>query len=342
MKFLGLDIGGANVKFADGHGWAQIRPFPLWKDPNGLADVLRAGLFEWLAERGTPGGLAVTMTGELCDCFVTKTQGVSAILDAVEVVAGETPVAVYLTDGRFVSPAAAREEPLRVAASNWHALTWFAARFGPDNGLLFDIGSTTSDLIPWRDKVPHATGQIDPERLASRELIYTGIARTPICALVSELPWRGKLCHCAAEWFATTRDVYLILSEQPEDARDTATADGRPATQLFARDRLARCIGADRSLFTAAEAKAAAQHVAESQLRLLQHALVTVLERQPRPLERCVISGGGEFLARRVLHSLNWPGEIISLQEKLGEEVSLCAPAHAVATLAQEQLEQVS
>ena len=37
MTWLGLDIGGANLKAADGRGWAQIVPFPLWRDPDRLA-----------------------------------------------------------------------------------------------------------------------------------------------------------------------------------------------------------------------------------------------------------------------------------------------------------------
>ena len=84
MDVLGLDIGGANLKAAHTHDVARLRPFALWKDPAGLADALRGLL------RGWPPFdlLAVTMTGELCDCFESKRQGVAAILDAVEAAAG--------------------------------------------------------------------------------------------------------------------------------------------------------------------------------------------------------------------------------------------------------------
>ena len=33
MSWLGIDIGGANLKAADGRGWAQSVPYPLWRNP---------------------------------------------------------------------------------------------------------------------------------------------------------------------------------------------------------------------------------------------------------------------------------------------------------------------
>ena len=41
MNWLGLDIGGANIKIADGNGFAMQRGFPLWKSPEKLAQTLR-------------------------------------------------------------------------------------------------------------------------------------------------------------------------------------------------------------------------------------------------------------------------------------------------------------
>ncbi len=83
MTWLGLDIGGANLKAADGRGWAHSVPFALWRNPQGLIGAL-AALVETApaAER-----LAVTMTGELCDCFRSKAEGVRHILAAVVQVA---------------------------------------------------------------------------------------------------------------------------------------------------------------------------------------------------------------------------------------------------------------
>src|SRR5262245_28908054 len=97
---LGLDIGGANLKAAHATGATRLRPFALWKDPRGLAGALR----DLLAGLPAADALAVTMTGELCDCFPSKREGVHAILDAVADVAEGRDVRVWRTDGRLVPP----------------------------------------------------------------------------------------------------------------------------------------------------------------------------------------------------------------------------------------------
>src|SRR5262245_12683386 len=101
LSVLGLDIGGANLKAAHVRGSARSIPFALWKSPGGLANALR----QLLACFSHFDLLAVTMTGELCDCFETKTQGVEAILDAVVVASPGVPIRVWQTTGRFTDPA---------------------------------------------------------------------------------------------------------------------------------------------------------------------------------------------------------------------------------------------
>src|SRR5437764_9911731 len=108
--FLGLDVGGANLKAAHGGGAARLQPFELWKNPHGLADALR-GLLDTMPPFDA---LAVTMTGELCDCFETRREGVAAILDAVETVAAGRPVRVWRSDCRLVALAEAPATPLHI------------------------------------------------------------------------------------------------------------------------------------------------------------------------------------------------------------------------------------
>ena len=331
MQFLGLDIGGANLKAADGGGFATSLPFPLWQKPHELAPALG----ELIAAAPRCDGLAVTMTGELADCFETKQAGVNCILDAVEEAAGPRRLRVYLTSGDFVASAEARERWLEAAASNWHALASLAAKYCEHgDGLLLDIGSTTTDIIPIRGGSVAAVGRTDPERLLSGELVYTGIERSPACAVAQSIPWRGADCPLAQELFATMRDVYLLLGDVSEDPHDRNTADGRPATRAAAHVRLARMICGDSTMFAPAEARAAAKAVARRQIAALCTAARRGLDQHPRSTRTAVISGGGEFLARRVLDSIGWGGPIVALSQQLGPGASRCAPAHAVATLA--------
>jgi len=326
-RVLGLDIGGANLKAAHSAGGCCIKPFELWKNPAGLTAALKV----LLAEMTPSDVLAVTMTGELCDCFATKREGVLAILEAVECVAGRVPVRVWQTDGRLVPLAEARSAPLLAAAANWLALATFAGRFIPKGpGLVIDIGSTTTDIIPLYDGRPIPSGRTDRERLASRELVYTGVRRTPLCALLGP--------PHAAEFFATTLDGYLILECIAEDGSDHGTADGRPATREAAHARLARMFCADAETCTLDDTRALALQARSCQETLIRTAVESVQSRLPKGAVKALAAGSGEFLAADVLAGFGHI-QATSLARLLKPEVSEAACAYAVAVLAAEMLE---
>lgn len=334
MKWLALDIGGANLKAADGEGFAVSQPFPLWQNSRHLTDALRA----LIALVPRVDHIAVTMTGELADCFETKAHGVTFILKAVQVAADGRHTRVYLVNGHLVSLQTAMRQALLVAASNWHALASFAGRYAPSGvGLLVDIGSTTCDLIPLVDGLPVTIGKTDPNRMINGELIYTGVERAPVCAITQLVPWRGKKCPLAHESFATMWDAYLVLDDLPEEPNSMHTADGRPATKAAARDRLARSICADREMFNDTDALLMAEALAAAQLRKISAIATQLVARLVSPPTSAVICGRGEFLARRMLEQIKLDAKIVSLTQELGPELSQCAPAHALAVLARER-----
>jgi probable H4MPT-linked C1 transfer pathway protein len=351
---LGLDIGGANLKAATPDKRAASVPFALWKQP----DRLPAALAELVARFPDAEELAVTMTGELCDCFETKRDGVSAIIAAVRFASGGRRIRVWSTDGAFVTADEAKADHLKVAAANWHALATLAGQYVPTGrAILIDVGSTTADIIPILDGTPVPQGRTDADRLRSWELVYTGVRRTPVCALTG---WGG-----AAEFFATTLDVYLTLGFVPEDPADRDTADGRPATRGCARARLCRMLGGDAETVPEERTRDLAgwvygeqvdrlrrcEQVVRDRLRAMPTRAVSFASRlydevDPRDRDRPVThiaSGSGEFLARRVVGHPDVDVEDggassdgISLGDRLGPAVSACAPAYAVAVLAAE------
>jgi probable H4MPT-linked C1 transfer pathway protein len=327
---IGLDIGGANLKAVQPDSQARSRAFPLWKSPEQLGNALRNLLDGW-----QPAQLALTMTGELCDCFRTKREGVERILIEVQCAFPGIPARVWSTQGRFISCDEARREYMRVAAANWHALATLAGRTwlrDIRSALLIDTGSTTTDIIPiWMGK-PTAAGLTDPERMHSSELIYTGAKRSPVCALFSE--------GVAAELFATALDVYLLLGMIPDDPECRDTADGQPATAINAHARLSRMLGGDPEITRLSQTRQLALNASARQRRILAKAIEIVATRLPEPPEAVLFSGSGEFLAR-----LAWadyanevrPARLMSLSEIVGEEISAAACAYAVARLAEEE-----
>ncbi len=333
MNWLGIDIGGANLKLSDGDGWASSLAFALWKQPQELSAAIR----RLLTDAPASDGLAVTMTGELADCFTTKAEGVHFILDAASTAAAARDLRVYLTDGRFVPPPLARTSLLSAAASNWHALARFSGRYAPvGSALLIDLGSTTCDIIPLVDGQLRASGHTDTSRLLAGELVYTGIERSPVCAIIVRVPYRGQLCPVAQELFATARDVYLVLEELAEQPHNTDTADGRPATRAAALARLGRVICADGEEFNEQDGVSLADAVAEAQAARLAGAVQQVRQRLPTPPATVILAGHGDFLVRRVLGKCGISAPIVSLAEKLGSELSRCATAYALAVLARE------
>jgi (4-(4-[2-(gamma-L-glutamylamino)ethyl]phenoxymethyl)furan-2-yl)methanamine synthase len=325
MATLGLDIGGANLKAAFAGGAARSVPFALWKAPDELAEKLARLLAE-----APHDALAVTMTGELCDCFATKREGVHFIVDSVVKAGSRAPVRVWSTAGRFVSVDQARADPWRVASANWHALATFAGRFVPEgSALLMDIGSTTTDIIPLLEGRPVPNGFTDPERLAGGELVYTGVRRTPLCAVLG--------VDVAAEWFATTLDAYVLLGMIYEDSGKRETADGRPATAVCAHARLARMLCSDTERFTREMADELARRVHALQVDRVLTQMRRVASTLPEQPTAVVVAGEGEFLARTVIECSELPiGAVVSLNDRIGAEASQAACAYAVARLADE------
>jgi len=117
-----------------------------------------------------------------------------------------------------------------VAASNWHALAqWIARHVVADSEnlrLVLDIGSTTVDVIPVVGRRVATTARCDSERLRMRQLIYTGVGRTPIAAILSSATFDGVHWPLVAERFATSDDAYVVLGIVP--AADPKCSDSPP------------------------------------------------------------------------------------------------------------------
>ena len=338
MQWLALDIGGANIKVADGRDYAVSQPFPLWRRSEQLPQFLR----RLIADSPACQRLAITMTGELADCFETKAESVKSILEAVKEAADGRHTRVYLNDGRLVTPQVASRSPELVAAANWHALACFAGRFVPQGrSISLDIGSTTTDIIPLQDGIPIARGSTDTQRLSTGELYYSGVQRNPVCGVAQTATYRGTAIPLAQEYFASIGDVYLILGELAEAPTNVETADGRPATKKNARARLSRMVCAGVDEFNHRDAVNLAQSIANYQQSQITQHVDQVVEALSGPLESIVISGMGEFMARRIAlarfpNADNEAPPIVSLKSEISLAASIAATAHALAVLARE------
>jgi (4-(4-[2-(gamma-L-glutamylamino)ethyl]phenoxymethyl)furan-2-yl)methanamine synthase len=328
---VGWDIGGVNTKVARVDGGAVTavvsRPYEIQRDPGALVPLLR----EMLADVGVAEAAphAVTMTAELSQLFRTKREGVRFVLESVEAAFPDASVHVYTVEGGFLSPAAARERPLSVAAANWAATARAVAIHHPD-ALLVDIGTTTTDVVPIVGGQVAAVGHTDPERLIAAELVYTGALRTPAEAIASYVPLGDGLAGVSAEGFALSGDVHVWRGDLRPSDYSCPTPDGRPATRDFVGERLARVVCADREMLDDAAIWRVADALALAQVRSIQAAMQRVLEPHPS-IRVVVVTGLGAFLGNAAAHALDL--EVVPLSHQLGDAGARCAPAVAVALL---------
>ena len=236
-------------------------------------------------------------------------------------------------DGRFYPPSEVAKRPLLFAAANWLATGLLVAQHFRD-GLLVDIGSTTTDIIPLSAGQVVATGRNDPERLVRGELLYTGVLRTPVFAVVQQVPLWGRWCPVAAEFFATMQDVYLWLERLTPQECTSPTADGRSLSIQFCAERLARVVCADTELLAPEEITVLARYVAQTQLHQITRAIAQVCS--ATGVNGPVIGVGvGAFMAEQAAQQLDLA--FIQPVDLLGTQGSTVAPAAAVAFLLAQQ-----
>ena len=334
---IGWDIGGAHLKAARvKHGRVEAvvqAATPLWL---GL-DSLEAALDALRAELGPADRHAITMTGELCDVFASRREGVAGLAAIAADRLAPASLSLYAGRAGFVELGEAAQHAADIASANWHASAALVALKLRD-ALFIDIGSTTTDIIPVVAGRVAAIGYSDAERLASGELLYTGMTRSFVMSLASRAPFRGAWTPLMNEYFAGSADVHRILGDLPDGADKMATADGREKTVEASRARLARMIGREADEGAASEWDGLAAWFAEAQIRQIADAASLRLSRNDVAVAAPVITAGvGEGVAaeaaRRLRRSCIGFSSLISAPA----EASHCAPAVAVALLATDE-----
>jgi probable H4MPT-linked C1 transfer pathway protein len=330
---IGWDIGGAHLKAARvKHGRVEAvvqAATPLWL---GL-DSLHAAFDVLSAQLGHADRHVITMTGELCDAFPSRREGVAGL--AAIVANHLSPAAPSLYAGRagFVELGEAGSHAIDIASANWHASAALLALKLPD-ALFIDIGSTTTDIIPIVGSQVAAVGYTDAERLAGGELVYTGMTRSFVMSLASRAPFRGAWTPLMNEYFASSADVHRILGDLPDGADKMSTADGREKTVEASRARLARMIGREADEGSDLEWTGLAAWFAETQIRQITDAASLRLSRNDVAAAAPVVAAGvGEGLAAEAARRLRRPCLGFSSLISAPAEASHCAPAVAVALL---------
>ncbi|AFT88015.1 H4MPT-linked C1 transfer pathway protein [Paraburkholderia phenoliruptrix BR3459a] len=297
---FGWDVGGAHVKVSvtgAGGGVLDVAQWacPLWQGLEHLERTIDLVFERWPVAKTYAARHAVTMTGEMVDLFEDRAQGVRAIAAALAQRLGPR-VAFYAGDAGWLTPETCAAGWRSVASANWLATAcWVATRV--PNALLVDIGSTTTDIIPIADGRVVARASTDAGRLATGELVYQGVVRTPLCGIARRVEFGGAAVNVMNEWFATTADIYRLTGELAPQYDLYPSADNGPKTELASRRRIARMIGRDAHETSPAEWRAFALRWRELQLREIGANLMRVTAAHPDLAAAPLVGAGcGRFL----------------------------------------------
>lgn len=335
----GWDVGGAHVKAARFEGGRLVDaaqwPCPLWQGLQHLEQVLAAAATRWpdLAR----GAHAVTMTGEMVDLFADREDGVRRI---AALLAATLPAPRFFAGGDgFVAAEGAAAAWPQIASANWRATARHAAQaLAPAAGLLVDIGSTTTDLIAFRDGRVLGASRSDADRLASGELVYHGVVRTPLCALGPRIVWRGRPLNVMNEFFATSADVYRLTGELDPAHDQQPSADGQPKDTPHSEARLARLVGLDRRDGSPADWRAFAHAWRARQVDTLRANVEQVRALHGLDGDAVLVAAGcGGFLAAELVPPtwtrVDYGRDVAGAEGALARWAAVSAPAVATAAL---------
>jgi len=337
-NFIGWDIGGAHLKIANISNSGKILSIaqhatPLWEGLSVLEDAL-LGAVKKIPVRGQSH--AITMTAELTDIFSNRREGVNIIIELCQKILGKNILFYTLKNG-LERINIRKIDFNQIASANWHASSTYIASLA-ESGLFIDIGSTTTDIIPFYEHKVRSHGVDDQSRLRFDELIYMGVIRTPIMALTSKAIFNGQIQNIINENFATTADIYRILGYLDESDDLMKTSDGKDKSISSSVRRLARILGSDSTInHNDDHWQELAKYFLEVQLEILTNSIVKVLSTLPKKRHVFVSAGVGHFLVKIIAKRLNIDCinfyELLECDAASQHSINACAPAVAIAQL---------
>ncbi len=337
MRVVGIDIGGANTKavlFRDREledHWLEY--IPLWKGLEELEIFL-----ENIEQSTDPQVIATTMTGELADIFNSKREGAERLVQTIDDIFSDSSLYFFSLEGDFLTKDEALSSPEELSASNWVSSALFLGKDYPES-LLVDVGSTTSDLISIEDERPDPQEWTDFGRLKTKELLYTGVLRTPISYLKSEISLEGEKIGVVAEYFANMADAHRVLDLIDESDYTCETPDGRGRSKEECMRRIARQFCSDLEEIGKDKIIEAADIFHEEQVSTLRDALGEVSDQNNLDKSHPLLATGigRNILAEKAARRAGFE-EIIDVAEVYDEPAAVMTPAYGLGRLTYEEV----
>ena len=332
MKIIGWDIGGAHIKaakidFKKKTSKTKQLYSPIWKNVNYLKKSIK--LIK--KKLGKTNYHAITMTAELSDIFPDRKNGVKHIINLSSKILGEKNIFFY-SKKNFLKKKLAIKKPFELNSMNWHATASFVSNFFP-NCILVDIGSTTSDIIPIKNKEIISKDVSDYQRLKSNELIYLGVLRTPIQAVE-----RKK--NLINENFANLSDVYRVLNKIPSTFDLLPTLDRKTKNKHDSARRIARIFGKDYKKNHFLKWKKIAYQIEGEHLKILKSVIKKIEKKNFLKKVPIIGAGIGEFLVKKIYNKKKYFSFYSTVNHIKKNNVINCESAISVAFILNSFLER--
>src|SRR5262252_8424358 len=333
---IGWDIGGVHLKAVRAEDGRIVKAAQYASPLRSGTGLLEDAFIQARRDMGRADRNVITMTGELADIFTSRQDGVEQLSSLAE--RALENVSIYAGPIGFVIGRDARQHSEQIASANWHASAAVIAKYRK-TALFIDVGSTTTDVVPIAGSKIVARGHTDAQRLATGELIYTGLVRSFVMATAQSAPLNGLWTTLINENFATMADVHRILGTLPAGVDLMASADGREKSIAASRARLARMLGSDAANADTKTWDLLARWFAEAQIRAIVDAVMLVMSSCMATSAVPVIAAGiGAGIVAEVARrlGLSWErfDELLEVIPEARDAVSHCAPAAALTALA--------
>ena len=242
--YIGWDIGGAHTKYTILKSnsmllTSKINSLHLWKSLTPLQSIIKNIYFKYGDRYKIVN--AISMSGEMCDIFDTRKQGVEKILSLFNCKLFDNYI---YTSTHGVIPIQKYGNYQSVASMNWHIIANYLKSFYK-NIIAIDLGSTTTDFILIKNSKCINKRIDDYTGLSSSELLYTGALRTPVFSVLKNIKYKNQSYNLIPEFYATMGDIYRLLGiiSIKDDYSDTA--DGRSKSKKNSLVRISRSLGID-------------------------------------------------------------------------------------------------
>ena len=332
ISYLGIDIGGANLKIIGVNENKQIvyvdySSCKIWNNQSYL-DKKLLKLNRIKTKKKIKCG--ITMSAELCDCFKNREFGAKQIFKSCE---------NLIFDCFFYSKSKSsflkKDSYSNIISMNWHSIGRFLKK-RIKNAIVIDFGTTTTDFIIIKKGRILNKNYDDFSRLNNNELLYTGFTRTPIFGISQQIRIQGKLLNIIPEFFSDSADVNKIIGQLNTSIDIDKTADGLNRSYFNSSRRISRSFGFDYKKSKRSLIKKICIELSSIQINKVFANLLKIQKKfsvQDFPI---ILSGVGQevvnkFLKKRGVKTIKFENFLIP--SKLNKEASSHAPAVSIALL---------